>query len=54
MTDDLKLLISKQILIQSYSCINSGKIYSNIGDMWLEINKNETYCYTSAGYSAPL
>jgi len=54
MSEDTTLLIAKQKLMHRYRCTDCGNIHSNIGDMVFDIIENQVYCYSCAGYSAPL
>ena len=54
MDDDSKLLIARQKLIHRYMCAKCENIHSNVSDMVFDINENKVYCYSCAGYSAPL
>ena len=54
MSEDTTLLIAKQKLMNRYRCTDCGNIHSNIGDMVFDIVDNKVYCYSCAGYSAPL
>ena len=40
--------------VHRYRCAMCGSIFSDIRDMVFDINENKVFCYSCAGYSAPL